>query len=94
LPIRCMGTMKATYTPGRGGVNTIQKQHVKVNSLPTNSSNEPKERTPFLVRRSRSRTSNIWSIRSFSQYEPPFTRSLHAVVPLPVIPESGKAVSK
>jgi hypothetical protein len=26
-----MGTMKATFTPGCGGVNTIQKQHVKVN---------------------------------------------------------------
>ena len=31
LPIRCIGTMKATFTPGCGGVNTIQKQHVKVN---------------------------------------------------------------
>jgi hypothetical protein len=30
LLIWCVGTMKATFSPGRGGVNTIQKQHVKV----------------------------------------------------------------
>lgn len=29
LLIRCVGTMKATFTPKRGCVNTIQKQHVK-----------------------------------------------------------------